>query len=137
MRQIRYLSVTTVTEIVHLHLPRPGTHFPNVPVTHMYPTPKPRAFDVRSGAMEAPMPDLVTEPTELSCGTLFVTVVGVVCSALTAIVAGEPHLWAGPGLLGISACCYLVQRWSLHYMRGSGTTCTSPLTNLRTEFPET
>ena len=44
---------------------------------HMDPAPEPHALNMRSGAMEAPMPDLVTEPTELPCGTLFVAMVGV------------------------------------------------------------
>ena len=103
----------------------------------MNPAPEPHALDMRSGAMEAPMPNFITEPTELPCGTLLVAVVGIICTALTAIVTGEPHLRTGPSLLGASAHCYLVQRWPLHQMQGFGTACTAPLINLRTEFPET
>ena len=102
----------------------------------MNPAPEPRALDVRSGAMEAPMPNLVTEPTEFPCGTLLVAMVGIIRTALTAVVAGEPHLWASPSLLWISAHGYFVQRGPLHQTWGFGTACTAPLTNLRTEFPE-
>ena len=87
--------------------------------------------------MEAPMPDLITEPTELPCGTLLVAMVGIIRTALTTIVAGEPHLRTSPRLFQISAHCDFVQRGPLHQMRGFGTACTAPLTNLRTEFPET
>ena len=103
----------------------------------MNPTPEPRAFDMRSRAIEAPMPDLVTEPTELPCGTLLVTVVGIIRTALTTIVTGEPHLWTSPRLFWISAHCDFVQRRPLHQTQGFGAACTAPLTNLRTEFPET
>ena len=103
----------------------------------MNPAPEPRALDVRSRAVEAPMPDLITEPTEFPCGTLFVTVVGIIRTALTAVVAGEPHLRPSLGLFGISAHSDFVQRRPLHQTRGFGTACTAPLTNLRTEFPET
>ena len=106
-------------------------------MAYMNPAPEPCALDMRSRAMEAPVPKLVTEPTELPCGTLFVTVVGTVRAALTTVVAGEPHLWAGSSLFGIGTHCYLVQRWPLHCARGFGTTCTTLLTNLRTELPET
>ena len=123
-------------EIIHLCLPRPGTHFSNVPMPHMYPAPEPCALDMQSEAMKAPVPNLVTEPTKLPCGTLFIVVVGIVCMALATVVIGELHLWAGPSLFGISAHCYLIQRWPLHQARGSGTACTALLTNLRTEFPE-
>ena len=37
-------------------------------MAYMNPAPEPRALDMQSGAMEAPMPNLVTEPTELPCG---------------------------------------------------------------------
>ena len=84
----------------------------------MNPAPEPRAFDVRSGAMETPMPDLVTEPTELPCGTLFVTVVSIIHTALTAVVTGELHLRAGPSLFRTSTHCYFVQRWPLQCMQG-------------------
>ena len=114
MRQICHLSITTVTEIVHLRLPGPGTHLPNVPVAYMNPAPEPRAFDMWSGAMEAPMPDLVAEPTEFPCGTLLITVVGIIRMALTAVVMGESHLWADSGLFWTSTHCYLVQCWPLH-----------------------
>ena len=103
----------------------------------MNPAPEPRALDMRSGAMEAPMPDLVTEPTEFPCGALLVAMVGIVHTALTAVVTGEPHLWASPSLLRTSTHCHFVQRGSLRQTRGFGTPCTAPLTNLRTEFPET
>jgi hypothetical protein len=103
----------------------------------MNPAPEPRAFDMRSRAVEAPVPNLITEPTELPCGTLLVAMVGIICTAFTAIVAGEPHLWVGSGLFRTSAHCYLIQCWPLHWAQGFGTTCTAPLTNLRTEFPET
>ena len=103
----------------------------------MDPAPEPRAFDMRSGAMEAPMPDLVTEPTELPCGTLFVTVVGIIHTALTAVVTGELHLRASPRLFWISAHRDFVQCGPFLQTRGFGTACTAPLTNLRTEFPET
>ena len=106
-------------------------------MAHMNPAPEPRALDMQSGAMEAPMPDLVTEPTDFPCGTLLITVVGIIRTALTAVVAGEPHLRASPSHFRTSAHCYFVQRGSLHQTRGFGTTCTAPLTNLRTEFPET
>ena len=99
--------------------------------------PEPCAFDMRSGAMEAPMPDLVTEPTELPCGTLLVAMVGIIRMALTTVVTGEPHLRASPGLFRISAHCDFVQRGPFLQTRGFGTACTAPLTNLRTEFPET
>ena len=55
---------------------------------HMYPAPEPCAFDVRSGAMEAPVPNLVTEPTEFPCGALFVAVVSIIRTALTAVITG-------------------------------------------------
>ena len=103
----------------------------------MNPAPEPRALDMRSGAVEAPMPDLITEPTKLPCGTLLVAVIGIVHTALTTIVTGEPHLRMSPCLFQISAHCDFVQRGSLHQTRGFGTACTAPLTNLRTEFPET
>ena len=103
----------------------------------MNPAPEPCALDMWSGAMEAPMPDLVTEPTEFPCGTLLVAMVGIVHSALTTVVTGEPHLRAGPSLFRTSAHCYFVQHGSLHQTRGFGTACTAPLTNLRTELPET
>jgi hypothetical protein len=124
-------------EIVHLCLPRPGTHLPNVPMTHMHPTPEPHAFGVQSGAMKAPMPNFVTEPTKLPCGALFVAVIGTICSALTAVIPGELHLQVGLSLFGIGTHCYLVQHGPLYYTQGFGTTCTALLTNLRTEFPET
>ena len=104
---------------------------------HMDPTPEPHALNMRSGAMEAPMPDLVTEPTELPCGALFIAVVSIIHTALTAVVMGEPHLRAGFSLLRTSTHCYFIQRWPLHWARGSRTACTTPLTNLRTELPET
>ena len=104
---------------------------------HMYPAPESHALDMRSRAMEAPMPNLVTEPTELPCGTLFVAVVGIVCTALTAVISGEPHLQTGSSLFGISAHCYFVQHRPLHQTRGFRTACTALLTNLRTELPET
>ena len=75
----------------------------------MHPTPEPCALDMWSGAMEAPVPNLVAEPTELPCGTLFVAVVSIVHSALAAIIPGEPHLRAGPSLFGTGACGYFVQ----------------------------
>ena len=87
--------------------------------------------------MKAPVPNLVIEPTKLPCGALFVAVVSIVCTALTAVVSGEPHFQTGPSLLGISVHCYLVQCRPLHQTRGFGTACTAPLINLRTEFPET
>ena len=71
-------------------------------MAYMNPASEPRAFDVRSGAMEAPMPDLIAEPTELPCGTLLVAMVGIIRPALTTIVAGEPHLRASPCLFRIS-----------------------------------
>ena len=103
----------------------------------MDPAPEPRALDMRSGAVEAPMPDLITEPTELPCGTLLIAMVGIIRSALTAVVTGEPHFRASPCHFRISAHCNFVQRGSLQQTRGFGTACTAPLTNLRTEFPET
>ena len=106
-------------------------------MAHVNPAPEPRALDMRSRAMEAPMPDLVTEPTEFPCGTLLITMVGIIRTALTAVITGEPHLRASPSLLWTSAHCYFVQCGSLHQARGFGTACTAPLTNLRTEFPET
>ena len=81
---------------------------------HMDPTPEPHALNMRSGAMEAPMPDLVTEPTKLPCGTLFVAMVGIIHTALTAVVTGEPHFRAGSSLFQTSMHCYFVQRWPLH-----------------------
>ena len=66
---------------------------------YMYPTSEPCAFDMRSGAVEAPMPNLITEPTEFPCGALFITVVSIICTALAAVVMGEPHFWAHLGLL--------------------------------------
>ena len=124
-------------EVVYLCLPRPRTHLPNVSVTHMHPTPEPRALDMRSGAVKAPVPDLVTKPTKLPCGALFIAVVGIIWTALTAVVSGEPHFWVGPSLFGISMHCHLVQHGPLHQTWGFGTACTALLTNLRTEFPET
>ena len=106
-------------------------------MAHMDPAPEPRALDMRSGAMEAPMPDLVTEPTDFPCGTLLITMVSIIRTALTAVVTGEPHLRVSPSLFRISAHCYFVQRGSLHRAWGFGTACTAPLTSLRTEFPET
>ena len=67
-------------------------------MAYMNPAPEPRALNMRSGAMKAPMPNLVTEPTELPCGALLVAMVGIIHTALTAVVTGEPHLWASPGL---------------------------------------
>ena len=75
---------------------------------YVHPAPEPHAFDMRSRAMKAPMSNLITEPTKLPGGTLFVTVIGIVRTALTAIVMGEPHLWTGPSLFGIGMHCYLV-----------------------------
>ena len=106
-------------------------------MAHMNPAPEPRALDMRSGAVEAPMPDLITEPTELPCGTLLIAMVGIIHSALTTVVTGEPHLQTSPCLFRTSTHCDFVQRGSLHQTRGFGTACTAPLTNLRTEFPET
>ena len=106
-------------------------------MAYVNPAPEPRALNMRSGAVEATMPDLVTEPTEFPCGTLFIAVVGIIHTALTAVVTGEPHLWTSPSLFWTSAHRYFVQRRSLHYAWGFRTTCTAPLTNLRTEFPET
>ena len=103
----------------------------------MNPTPEPRALDMRSRAVEAPMPDLITEPTEFPCGALLITMIGIIRTALTAVVTGEPHFGASPSLFRTSAHCYLVQRGSFHQTQGFGTACTAPLTNLRTEFPET
>ena len=123
-------------KVVHLCFPRPGAHLPNVPMAHMYPTPEPHALDMWSGAMETLVPDLITEPTEFSCGTLLIEMVSIVCMALAAIVTGEPHLRAGPSLFGISMHCHLVQRWPLHQMRWFRTACTALLTNFRTELPE-
>ena len=80
----------------------------------MNPAPEPRALDMRSRAVKAPMPDLVTEPTEFPCGTLFVAVVGIIRTALTAVVAGESHFRPSPSLFGISAHCDFVQRRPLH-----------------------
>ena len=74
----------------------------------MNPTPEPCALNMRSGAMEAPMPDLITEPTELPCGTLLVTMVGIIRTALTTIVAGESHLRMSPRLFWISVHCDFV-----------------------------
>ena len=102
----------------------------------MYPAPEPHALDMQSGAMEAPMSNLITEPTELPCGTLFVAVVDIIRMALTTVIPSEPHLWMGSSLFGIGVHCYIIQHRPLHYTRGSGTACTAPLTNLRTEFPE-
>ena len=81
---------------------------------YMHPAPKPRALDMRSGAMEAPMPNLVAEPTDLSCGTLLVTVVGIVHAALAAIVPGKPHLRMSLSLFWSGVHHYLVQRGPLH-----------------------
>ena len=137
VRQICHLSITAVTEIVHFCLPRPGAHFPNMPMAYMNPAPEPHALDMWSGAMEAPMPDLITEPTEFPCRALFVAVVGIIYSALAAVVTGEPHFRTSPRLFRISAHCDVVQRGPFLQTRGFGTACTAPLTNLRTEFPET
>ena len=136
MGQVRHLSITTVLEVVYLCLSRPRTHFPNVPMPYMHPTPEPCALDMQSRAMEAPMPDLVAEPTEFPCGTLLITVVGIIHTALAAIKSGEPHLWASSSLFGTGAHGYFIQRRPLHQARGAGIACTAPLTNLRTEFPE-
>ena len=54
----------------------------------------------------------------------------------TVTETGELHLWAGSSLLENGAHCHLVERWPLQVTWGSRTTCTAPLTNLRTEFPE-
>ena len=80
----------------------------------MNPAPEPRALDMWSGAMEAPMPNLITEPTELPRGALFIAVIGIIRTALTAIILGEPHLRAGPSLLGTGAHCHLIQYGPLH-----------------------
>ena len=106
-------------------------------MTHMNPAPESRALDMRSGAVEAPMPDLVTEPTKLPCGALLVAVIGIVRTALTAVVTGEPHLRASSCLFRIGTHRNFVQRRPFLQTRGFGTACTAPLTNLRTEFPET
>ena len=103
----------------------------------MHPTPEPCALDMWSGAMEAPVSNLIAEPTEFPCGTLLVTVVSVVCVALAAVILGKSHLRAGPSLFGTGAHCYFVQHGPLSQTWGFGTACTAPLTNLRTEFPET
>ena len=87
--------------------------------------------------MEAPVPNLVTELTELPCGTLFIAMVGIVHTALTAVIMGKPHLWAGSSLFGVSVHHYLVQHWPLCQAQGSGTAYTTLLTNLRTKFPKT
>ena len=81
---------------------------------HMYPTPEPHALDMWSEAMEAPMPDLVTEPTEFPCGALFITVVSIVRVALAAVIMGESHLQMSLSFLGISSHYHLVQCWPLH-----------------------
>ena len=78
---------------------------------YMHPAPEPRAFNMRSGAMKAPMPDLVTEPTEFPRGALFVTVIGIICTALAAVVTGQPHFWMRSNLLG-AAHGYFIQGWS-------------------------
>ena len=91
---------------------------------------------MRSGAVKAPVPDFVTEPTKLPCGALFVAVVGIVYMALAAVVPGEPHFWAGLSLFGVRTHHHIVQHGPLHQTQGFGTACTAPLTNLRTEFPE-
>ena len=57
----------------------------------MHPAPEPCALDMWSGAVEAPVPDLVTEPIEFPCGALFITMVSIVHAALAAVVMGEPH----------------------------------------------
>ena len=106
-------------------------------MAYMNPAPEPHALDMRSGAVEAPMPNLITEPTEFPCGTLLVAMVGIIRTALTTVVTGEPHLQTSPCLFRISAHCNFVQRGPLHQTRGFGTACTALLTNLRTEFPET
>ena len=104
---------------------------------YMYPAPEPRALDMRSEAVKAPMPDLVTEPTKFPCGALFITVVGIIHTALTAVVLGEPHLWTGSSLFWIDTHRHFVQCGPLYCAWGFGTAWTAPLTNLRTEFPET
>ena len=83
-------------------------------MTHMHPAPESRAFDMQSGTVKAPVSHLITEPTELPCGTLFVTVVGIVRTTLTTIVSGEPHLQTGPSLFGIDTHRYLIQCRPLH-----------------------
>ena len=83
-------------------------------MTHMHPAPELRAFDMQSETVKAPVSHLITKPTELPCGTLFVTVVGIVCTTLTTIVSGELHLQMGPSLFGIDTHCYLIQHGPLH-----------------------
>ena len=77
---------------------------------HMYPTSKPRALDMESGAVEAPMPDLVTEPTEFPCGALFIAMVSIVRTALATVVSGKPHFWVCSGLLGATHS-HFIQGW--------------------------
>ena len=78
----------------------------------MHPTPEPRALDMRSGAVEAPMPNLVTEPTEFPCEALFIAVVSIVRMALATVVLGESHLQARSGLLG-AMHSHFIQGWPL------------------------
>ena len=63
--------------------------------------------------MEAPMPNLVTEPTKLPCGALFVAVVSIVRTALTAVEVGELYLWVSLGLLGNRMHGHLIKCWPL------------------------
>ena len=80
----------------------------------MNPAPEPRALDMRSRAVKAPMPDLITEHTELPCGTLLIAMVGIIRSALTTVVTGEPHFRARPCFLWTGAHRDFVQRGPLH-----------------------
>ena len=70
-----------------------------MPMSHMHPTPEPHALNMWSEAVEASMPDLVTEPIEFPCGTLFITMVSIVHAALATVVMSEPYLQVHPSLL--------------------------------------
>ena len=79
----------------------------------MDPAPKPCALDMQSEAVEAPMTNLVTEPTELPHGTLFIAMVSIVYMALTAVKMGKLHLGAHFSLFGMQMHCHLIERQSL------------------------
>jgi hypothetical protein len=76
---------------------------------YVYPAPKSCALDMQSKAMEAPMPDLITEITELSYEALLITMVCIVHAALTVVKVGELHLQAGSSLLEIYVHGHLIE----------------------------
>jgi hypothetical protein len=118
MCQVHDLALTRIFEILVLHLFGPRAYVTDVPVTYMDATPILGAFDVRGLAMETPVSNLVAEAAVPPHQTVFVGVLGVVGSALTAIVLCELHdglalRWCLSFLLQHGMHSRLVEGWPL------------------------